>query len=116
MRIYESRKKFSYFVHETTEKKMINQKVSSCLTEKCNGFYIIQIEYDQKERMKFVSINLIYKPVKDQKIKINLFCSNLKHLAYRSTYNDVNKISIVQLGSVVVVQTIMVVKMNMKDI
>ena len=63
LRIYESNKKF-------------------CLIEKFNGFYIVLMEYDQKERSKFVPINIIFKPVKHQKMKINCYFStqSIRHI------------------------------------
>ena len=49
------------------------------------------MEYNQKGIRKFVPINIIYKPVKHQKVKINFYFPAQKHLAYRSTYDDENK-------------------------
>ena len=49
------------------------------------------MEYDQKERRKFVQIDIISKLVKHQKMEINCYFSTQKHLAYRSKYNDANK-------------------------
>lgn len=64
------------------KKRNIKWNLSSCLTEKLNGFY---------KKPNFLLIDRIYKPVKHQKMKINCDFSTYKHLAHRSTYNDTNK-------------------------
>lgn len=73
------------------------------------------MEYNQKERTKFVQINIICKPVKHQKMKINCSFSAQKHLAYRSTFNGSNKAK-KRLAFSIIFQTIMVVKISMKDV
>ena len=90
-RIYEFRKKIRYLIHENTEKKNVKQNLSSFLTEKFNGFFIVRMEYDKKKKTKFLPIDVIHKPVKDQKMTINCYFLTHRHLVYRSTYNDANK-------------------------
>ena len=46
--------------------KPIIRQVSKCIIQKFNRFPIVRMEYDQKLRHKFSSINIIYEPVKSQ--------------------------------------------------
>ena len=73
-------------------KQTIKRQLYSCIVETFNGFHIACMEYDKKARKKFSPTDIIYKPVKHQKIKINCYFSNQMHLAYRSTYTDDNKL------------------------
>ena len=40
------------------------RKLSSCLSEKYNGFHVVFVEYRKRLRKKFKPIDIIYKPVK----------------------------------------------------
>ena len=53
------------------EQKIVWQ-LCSCLIEKYNGFTVIRIEYDKKERKNFERLDIIYKPTK--KLEIELLC------------------------------------------
>ena len=53
------------------EQKIVRQ-LSSCLIEKYNGFTVICIEYDKKERKNFEPLDIIYKPIK--KLEIEPLC------------------------------------------
>ena len=46
------------------------------------------MECDNKERKNFLPIDVMYDPVKHQKIKINYYFSTHKYLAYRSTFSE----------------------------
>ena len=50
------------------EQKIVRQ-LSSCLIEKYNGFTVIRIEYDKKERKNFEPLDIIYKPIKNLEIE-----------------------------------------------
>ena len=50
------------------EQKIVRQ-LSSRLIEKYNGFTVIRIEYDKKERKNFEQLDIIYKPTKKLEIE-----------------------------------------------
>ena len=67
------------------------KKVSSCITEKFNGFYIFSLEHGKKLMKKFRPVDITFKRIKKED-KIKCYFSKELHLAYRSTYNERNKI------------------------
>ena len=59
LRVYELKKKYRHlFVKETDQQKIVKQ-LSSYLIEKYNGFTVIRIEYEKKERKNFEPIDII---------------------------------------------------------
>ena len=51
-------------VKKDSEKEEMKKNVSSCIMEKFKGFDIVSIEYDRRQRTKFLPIDIINKPVK----------------------------------------------------
>ena len=78
-RIYETRKKFNYLIHTTSEKKSHNKRF-------VKFFHIVKIETENNFKTLYSPIDIAYDPVKHFKIKINCFFLTNKFLAYRSTY------------------------------
>ena len=93
LRIYERKEKFRQINHKTSKNKSITREVSSCVKQKFNGFNVLSIEYDKKIRKKFVSIDIIYKPVKKVDDVIECFFSTDFHLANKAAFNKGVKIS-----------------------
>ena len=62
--MFELRQKFRYFSLKTPKKQTVVRQLSSCISEKYNGFHVVSIDYSHKLRKKFSPINIIYKPVK----------------------------------------------------
>ena len=56
-----------------SDQQKIVKQLSSCLTEKFNGFSIIRLEYEKKLRRNFEPLGFIYKPTKDIEIEPLLF-------------------------------------------
>ena len=50
------------------KKQNIVKQISSCITEKYNGFQTISIEFARRERKNFKPIDIIYKPTKSPEI------------------------------------------------
>ena len=78
-RIYETRKKFNYLIHTTSEKKSHNKRF-------VKFFHIVKIETENNFKTLYSPIDIAYDPVKHFKIKINCFFFTNKLLAYGSTY------------------------------
>ena len=57
------------------------RKLSSCLSEKYNGFHVVFVEYRKRLRKKFKPIDIIYKPVKSPEKK---FFSVITHKTYQN--------------------------------
>ena len=91
LRIYELKEKFTQINHKTSKKKSIIREVSSCVKQRFNGFNVLSIEYNKKIRKKFVSIDIIYKPVKKVDDIIECFFSTDFHLANRAAFNKAVK-------------------------
>ena len=70
----------------------LTKKVSSCITEKFNGFHIVSLEYGKKLRKTFRPVDVILKTIKTKRRQNELRFSKEIHLAYRSTYNEGDKI------------------------
>ena len=67
LRIFELRSKFHYLTLKESKKQSIVRQLSSCITERYNGFQIIAIEFARKTRKNFKPIDIIYMPTKIQK-------------------------------------------------
>ena len=65
--------------------------MSSCITEKFNGFTIIRSEYAKKVRREFSPIDIIYKPSKNIEIEPLCYYSSDITLAYSATYPRKNR-------------------------
>ena len=78
---------------KTQKKQTVVRQLSSCITEKFNGFNIISIEYGKKLRGKFKPIDIIYKPVK--KVDAEIKCYFLQDISrvYRNTCDKSEKLS-----------------------
>ena len=86
LRVFELKKKFRHlFLKKADEQKIVKQ-LSSCLTEKFNGFSIIRAEYEKKVRKEFSPIDIIYKPPKDINIEPLCYYSTNITLAYSACY------------------------------
>ena len=71
--------------YEKARSTKIVKQLSSCLIEKYNGFTVIRIEYQKKERKNFQPLDIIYKPTKDLEKEPACYFSTDISLAY-STY------------------------------
>ena len=65
--------------------------MSSCITERFNGFTIIRSEYAKKVRREFSPIDIIYKPSKNIEIEPLCYYSSDISLAYSATYSRKNR-------------------------
>ena len=70
------------------KKQSTIRKLTCCVTKKFNNFHVDGLEYGKKLRKKFKLIDIIYKPIKKSKDRINFYFSRELHLAYRSTYKE----------------------------
>ena len=92
LRVFELKEKFRCLIKQDAERKNIIRELSSCIFEKFNGFNIIRLEFDRKLRQKMSPIDIIYKPVKKQTENIECFLSKRTNIAYRTTFNENEKI------------------------
>ena len=91
LRIFELKKKFRHlFLKKPDEQKIVKQ-LSSCITERFNGFTIIRSEYAKKVRREFSPIDIIYKPSKNIEIEPLCYYSSDISLAYSATYSRKNR-------------------------
>ena len=72
LRFYKLKKKYRHLTMKKGDEQQIVRQLSSCLIEKYNGFTVIRIEYDKKERKNFEPLDIIYKPIK--KLEIEPLC------------------------------------------
>ena len=59
LRVFELRKQFRHLILKNSKNQKIVRQLSSCPTEKFNGFNIISADYSKKLRKKFKPINII---------------------------------------------------------
>ena len=77
---------------QDVKRKNIIRELSSCIFEKFNDFNIVRLEFDRKLRQKITPIDIIYKPVKKETENIEYFFSVRINMAYRTTFNENEKI------------------------
>ena len=86
LRVYELKKKYRHLFMKKPDQQKIVKQLSSCLIEKYNGFTVIRIEYEKKERKNFEPIDIIYKPTKDLETEPVCYFSTDISLAYSAYY------------------------------
>ena len=86
LRVYELKKKYRHLFMKKPDQQKIVKQLSSCLTEKFNGFTIIRSEYEKKIRRNFEPIDIIYKPTKDITIEPLCYFSTDITFAYSACY------------------------------
>ena len=90
--VFELKEKFRCLIKQDSEKKNLIRDLSAGIVEKFNGFNIVRIEFDRKLRQKMSPIDIIYKPVRKEDEIIECFFSSQINLAYRSTFNENQKL------------------------
>ena len=85
-RVSELKSKFRHLATKEKNQQRIIRQLSSCLTEKFNGFTVISIDYQKKQRRNFKAIDIIYKPRKHVQIEPLCFFSDDISKAYLSFY------------------------------
>ena len=86
-------KKFRYVIaNKACQNKEIICMCSSCIIQKCNGFYTVRIENERQIRKNFLPINIICDPVVNDHESINCYFSNQLNLAFRGNYSQGRKI------------------------
>ena len=89
--VYELKKKYRHlFMRKPDQQKIVKQS-SSCLIEKYNGFTVIRIEYEKKERKNFEPLDIIYKPKKDLETEPLCYFTTDISLAYSAYYLRASK-------------------------
>ena len=72
LRVFQLKNKFRHLTMKEPKKQNIVRPISSCLTEKYNGFQTISIELARRERKNFKLIDIIYNPTKNPEIRLLL--------------------------------------------
>ena len=101
LRVFELKKKSRHLFLKNPDEQKIVKQLSSCITEKFNGFTIIRSEYAKKVRREFSPLDIIYKPTKNIEIEPLCYYSSDISLAYSATYprkGDRNKTQKEYLG------------------
>ena len=76
LRIFELKDKYRQLLMKEPKKQNIVRQLSSCLIEKYNGFQVISIEFDRKQKKNFQPIDIIYKSTKYPEIEPICYYSN----------------------------------------
>ena len=91
VRVFELKNKFHHLaIKDKTQQKIVRQ-LSSCLIEKYNGFTIVSIEYQKKQRKIFQPVDIIYKPTKNIEIEPLCYFSQDISKAYSSLHSKGKK-------------------------
>ena len=69
------------------------KQLSSCLIEKYNGFGVIRIEHEKKERKNFEPLDIIYKPTKHLEIEPLCYFTTDISFAYFAYYLHASKMT-----------------------
>ena len=71
-RIYELRKNFRFLTTDCGKNK-IAKYLPSCVTEKLNGFSFVRSDIENKTRVLYAHVGIIFDSVKRKLIKIKFF-------------------------------------------
>ena len=91
LRVYELKKKYRHLFMRKPDQQKIVKQLSSCLIEKYNGFTVIRIEYEKKERKNFEPLDIIYKPIKDLETEPLCYFTTDISLTYSTYYLRASK-------------------------
>ena len=91
LRVYEIKDKFRYLIKEDSEKKKVMRDLSSCITERFNGFSVVKLELDSELRREMPPIGILYRPVR-KRVNIDWFFTTEINLAYRTSFSAGEKI------------------------
>ena len=91
LRVYELKKKYRHLFMKKPDRQKIVKQLSSCLIEKYNGFTVIRIAYEKKERKNFEPLDIIYKPTKDLETEPLYYFTTDISLAYSAYYLRASK-------------------------
>ena len=90
-RVFELKNKFRHLSVKDKNQQKIVRQLSRCLIEKYNGFTIISIEYQKKQRKNFKAIYIIYKPRKHVEIEPLCYFSEDIFKTYSSFHSKGDK-------------------------
>ena len=91
LRVFELKNKFRHLTMKELLGKKIIRDISSCITEKYNGFQTISIEFARKEKKTFKPIDIIYKPAKNPEITPLCYFTQDISKTYINFYNVKDK-------------------------
>ena len=91
LRVFELKNKFRHLTMKVQENKIFVRQISSCLTEKYNGFQAISIEFARKDGKTFEPIDIIYKPTKNPEISPLCYFTEDISKSYTNFYNQKEK-------------------------
>ena len=86
-RVYEIKNKFRYKIHTDSTKIKIKRDLFSCVVETVSGFQMIRSMLQNKLRVKYRPIDIVFDHVKHHKQNINCCFTITKHLAYRTLFS-----------------------------
>ena len=94
VRVYKLKAKFCCLTIRNSNKNKILREVSSCLTEKFNGFCVVPIEQEKKITKKFRRVYIIYKPIKKCNKLIECYYSRCLNFGFRGKFTEGNQTKI----------------------
>ena len=68
LRVFEQKNKYRQFYIKSQDKQKQMKQLASCLIEKYNGFQVIKVDFNKKQRRNFQPIDIIYIPTKNAQI------------------------------------------------
>ena len=89
--MFELKSRFRHLTMKERKNQNIARQISSCITEKYNGFQTIPIEFARKERKKFKPIDVKYKPTKNPETSLLCYFTQDISKAYINFYNVKDK-------------------------
>ena len=91
LRVFELKNKYCRFSMKDKSKQKIIRQLCSCLIEKYNGFKVILIEFQRKQRKLFKPIDIIYEPTRSIETEPLCYFSDDISKAYSSSYSKEKK-------------------------
>ena len=93
LRVFEIKDKFGEIRLKNTDKTTVQKELYSCLKPKFDGYELIVVQFNRKNRQLFKSINVLYKPVKHPNNPILCFTTNDISKAYCAIISQKGKIT-----------------------
>ena len=87
LRVFEQKNKYRQFLVKKPEKQNQVKQLASCLMEKYNGFQVVKIAFNKKQRRNFEPIDIIYIPTKNVQILPECYYTTNIANAYTALYS-----------------------------
>ena len=88
LRVFEQKNKYRQILVKQPEKQKQVKQLASCLMQKYNGFQVVKIAFNKRQRRNFEPIDIIYIPTKNAQILPECYYTTNIANAYTALYSE----------------------------